>query len=125
MHGQTRAPQSLPIIHAHSPKMTYFHCNKDVCMYYLQTLRGCSSAVHEPYAMKLLQKFYIPMDHPEQSLNFHYVHVHAHNTFTSLLYRCVHILCMHMHEVTGSFGRIEIFIYTFKVTCVPNFSSLE
>ena len=30
MHGQATAPQSLPLIRAHTPKMTYFHCNKDV-----------------------------------------------------------------------------------------------
>ena len=30
MHGQATAPQSLPLIRAHSPIMTYFHFNKDV-----------------------------------------------------------------------------------------------
>ena len=112
MHSRATAPQSLPLIHAHiliTVKICHFGA---VCMYYWQTLRGCSSAVHEPYATKLLQKFYILVDHPAQSLIFHYVHVYKHNTCTSTPYCCMHIVCMHMHEVTGSFGRIVVHEHT-------------
>ena len=68
-----------------------------VCIYYWQTLRGCSSVVHELHSTKHLQKFSIFVDHPVLSLIFHYVHVHAHNKCTSTPYRCMHIVCMHMH----------------------------